>query len=67
VWLKANNYYYKNIIIDQEIFQSLSENDFIVKMLLQLQNNRSIDKILANKESEDDEIAHSFISSNTLK
>ena len=36
LWLKDNNHYYKEIIIDYEILKSLPENGSIIKLLLQL-------------------------------
>ena len=61
VWLKANNCYYADIIIDQEILQSLPENDFVAERLPQLQNDQSTDDIFADEKLEDDKIAHSFV------
>src|SRR6266540_5699685 len=65
LWLKANNHYYKDIVIDRKILKSLPENDSIVKLLPQLQNDQIIDRISA-KESEDNGITRTFVSSLTL-
>lgn len=63
MWLKANNRYYADIIIDQEILQSLPENDSIAKNLPQLQNDQLIDDIYLDEERGDDGIACSFVPS----
>jgi len=62
LWLKANNYYYSDIFIDNEIFWSLSENRSIVNQLPQIRNdNENLD------EDEDgdgeDEITRTLVSS----
>ena len=45
LWLKANNYYYSDIFIDNEIFWSLSENRSIVNQLPQIRdNNENLDE-----------------------
>ena len=61
MWLKENNQYYENIIIDQEILNSLPENDSIAKMLPQLQNDRLIDEISVDEESELNKITRNFV------
>ncbi len=61
VWLKANNRYYEDIIIDQEILQSLPENDSIAKLLPQLNNDQIIDEISPDEENGDDGIARTFV------
>ena len=62
LWLKANNHYYSDIFIDNEIFWSLSENRSIVNQLPQIRNdNENLD------EDEDgdgeDEITRTLVSS----
>ena len=65
IWLKENNQYYENIIIDQEILNFLSENDLITKMFSQLQNDQLIDEISVNEESELNKIIRNFVPSQT--
>jgi hypothetical protein len=60
-WLKSNNSYYADVIIDEEILKSLPENDSIAKHLQQLQNDQLIDEIYPDEESSDDIIARSFV------
>ncbi|PKC54556.1 hypothetical protein RhiirA1_477112 [Rhizophagus irregularis] len=43
LWLKENNPYYEDIIIDTDILQFLPENDSIFNMLPQLQDDESED------------------------
>ena len=44
VWLKQNNRYYRNITIDNEIIQSLPEDDSIIEMLPQFQEDNIINE-----------------------
>ena len=65
LWLKTNNRYYKDVIINHKILQSLPKNSSIVKLLPQLQNDEIIDGISV-EESEDDRIVRIFVPSLTL-
>ena len=44
IWLKENNPYYRDIIIDDEILQSLPENGSIVNIVPQIQDEQSADE-----------------------
>ena len=57
VWLKAHNCYYEDIIIDEEILQSLPENGSITDLLLQ----QITDEIPTDEKNGEDEIARSFV------
>ncbi len=59
-WLKANNRYYKDIIIDEKVLQSLPENRSIADQLPQIEN----DQINGSNEDEngnDNMIARTFV------
>ena len=62
MWLKAHNRYYEDIIIDEEILQSLPENSSITDLLPQ----QTTDKIPTDEENGEDEIARSFVPLLTL-
>src|SRR5436305_522409 len=57
VWLKAHNRYYEDIIIDEEILQSLPENGSIADFLLQ----QTTDEIPTDEENGKNGIARSFV------
>ena len=59
MWLKENNCYYEDIIIDHKILQSLPENGSIVRLLSQLQNDQIIDGI--SVEESGDRIVRTFV------
>jgi hypothetical protein len=63
LWLKKNNCYYCDIIIDDNILQSLPENDSVIDQLRQFQDARITDEDLNEDESRDNTIMHNFISS----
>jgi|SRR6266540_6064271 len=63
LWLKKNNCYYSDIIIDDKILQSLPENDSIIDQLRQFQDARITDEDLNEDESGDDTIMHNFVPS----
>ena len=75
VWLKANNRYYEDIIIDNEILQSLPENGSIVSQFTQIQNDQAIDEIFEQNPNdqaideilgnEDEAISRTFVPSRT--
>ena len=48
-WLKCNNPYYSDIDIDNEILESLPDNESIVKDLLQIRTNN--DEITIDNET----------------
>ena len=50
LWLKANNRYYEDIIIDEEIIRSLPEDGSILDQLPQIQNDQTIDENSGNEE-----------------
>ena len=54
IWLKENNSYYEDTIIDNEILQSLPENGSIINKLQQVQNDQIIDESPDDNENEDD-------------
>ncbi|CAG8734746.1 5060_t:CDS:1, partial [Gigaspora rosea] len=68
-WLKANNRYYKNIVIDENALQSLPEDGALDSQLSQMQN--IVDKVqneISNSYDKDDDnddledvITHSFV------
>ncbi|CAG8502458.1 12012_t:CDS:2, partial [Cetraspora pellucida] len=55
-WLKGNNRYYFNIIIDNEILQSLPEDDYIDSQLPQIQSDHNL-----NGTNDDDIITRTFV------
>ncbi|RGB26673.1 hypothetical protein C1646_770122 [Rhizophagus diaphanus] len=44
-WLKANNSYYKDIIIDDEILKSLPQNSSIINQIHQIRSDQIIDEM----------------------
>ncbi|PKY50788.1 hypothetical protein RhiirA4_424014 [Rhizophagus irregularis] len=60
LWLKENNPYYEDIIIDTNILQSLPENDSIFNMLSQLQDDESGEDNGDNIEDEED-VSRTFV------
>jgi len=61
--LKANNRYYKDIIIDDEALQSLSENCSIADQLPQIENDQINEDSNEDENRSDNMITHSFVSS----
>ena len=63
LWLKRNNRYYKDIIINDKILQSLPEDGSIFNMLPQLQNDQSVDENSddINIENEEAAISRTFV------
>src|SRR6266496_3847708 len=65
LWLKRNNRYYKDIIIDDEILQSLPANGSIIHQLPQIRNDQTIDDNTIEDDNEDDNeyeaISHTFV------
>ena len=57
VWLKAHNRYYEDIVIDEEILQSLPVNGSIADLLPQ----KITDEISTEEENGEDGIARSFV------
>ncbi len=60
LWLKINNHYYKDIIINNEILQFLSKNKSIISQLMQIQDEIT-EETLGNKENENKSISHLFV------
>ncbi len=58
-WLKENNYYYTNIVIDSEVLKSLSENGPINNWLLQLKDIE--DDFNNNDKDMEDSISKNFV------
>ena len=54
IWLKENNSYYEDMIIDNEILQLLPKNGSIINKLQQVQNDQIIDESPDDNENEDD-------------
>jgi hypothetical protein len=63
LWLKGNNHYYADITIDNEILQSLSEDNSIIDIFPQLQDDQLIDNNLDDIENGNDAITHTFMPS----
>ena len=61
LWLKLNNYYYEDIIINKEIVRSLPENGTIFNRLQQIQGNNTIEEIVVEDESGDETISRTFV------
>ncbi len=62
LWLKANNYYYKDIIIDNKILQRLLKNGSIIDQFLQIQNNQITDENHSDiNEIRDELISYTFV------
>jgi len=55
-WLKCNNPYYSDIVIDNEILESLPDNESIVKDLSQIRTDN--DEITINNENEENIICN---------
>ncbi|GBC10956.2 uncharacterized protein LOC114518658 [Rhizophagus irregularis DAOM 181602=DAOM 197198] len=68
-WLKANNPYYEDIIIDDEILKSLPQNGSIINQIHQIRSDQIIDEMddisnenkNENGHDESDAITHSFV------
>ena len=58
-WLKANNRYYSDVVIDNEVLQTLPENDSIVDQLRQIRNQSSEDS--NDNEIEEERITQTFV------
>ena len=50
LWLKANNRYYEDITIDDEVLRSLPENGSIADQLPQIRNDQTAEEILGDDE-----------------
>ena len=61
IWLKSNNRYYKDIIIDTETLQSLPENGSITTLLPQIQNDQTTEENSDEDESRKDAISRIFV------
>ena len=61
LWLKSNNRYYEDIIIDDDIIRSLPENGAIFNRLQQIQGNNTIEEITDEDESGDETISRTFV------
>ncbi|GBB86547.1 hypothetical protein RclHR1_12970010 [Rhizophagus clarus] len=66
-WLKANNPYYEDIIIDDEILNSIPQNGSIINQIQQIRSDQIIDEMddISNeneiRHDEGDAITHSFV------
>jgi len=60
VWLKTNNRYYADIIIDEEIIKNLSQNRSIINQLSQIVSDQTTDEETDNDE---EEITRTFVPS----
>ena len=60
-WLKINNPYYANIIIDKEVIRSLSENGFIIDQLPQVNDQMTDEK--TDNNINDKDITRTFVPS----
>ncbi|CAB4427789.1 unnamed protein product [Rhizophagus irregularis] len=66
-WLKANNPYYEDIIIDDEILKSLPQNGSIINQIHQIRSDQIIDEMddisneNENGHDEGDAITRSFV------
>ncbi|GBB88230.1 hypothetical protein RclHR1_14780007 [Rhizophagus clarus] len=66
-WLKANNPYYEDIIIDDEILNSLPQNGSIINQIQQIRSDQIIDEMddISNeneiRHDEGNAITHSFV------
>ncbi|CAG8792226.1 10852_t:CDS:2, partial [Gigaspora rosea] len=58
-WLKANNRYYVDITIDNEVLESLPQEGYIDNQLLHLQTDQADDDL--NNENDYEEVTHSFV------
>lgn len=59
-WLKANNRYYNDISIDDEVLQSLPENCSIIDQFQQIQDDQ-INEDLSNNEFDGEMISRTFV------
>ena len=64
-WLKANNRYYADIIIDEEALQSLPENSSIVDQLPQIENDQLNENSSDDESENDNMIARTFVPSSS--
>jgi hypothetical protein len=62
-WLKANNRYYKDIIIDDEALQSLPENCSIADQLPRIENDQINEDSNEDENGSDNMITRSFVPS----
>ena len=60
IWLKNNNRYYSNIVINEDVLRSLPENGPLDDQILRLEDER--DEILVNSEDLDDSLVSNFVS-----
>ncbi|PKK63213.1 hypothetical protein RhiirC2_717135 [Rhizophagus irregularis] len=60
-WLKANNQYYADIIIDEEALQSLPENCSIADHLPQIENDQLNEDSSEDENGNDNMITRTFV------
>ena len=60
-WLKANNRYYNDIIIDEDTLQSLPENDSIADKLPQIEDDQVNWNSNEDENGNDNMIARTFV------
>lgn len=61
LWLKINNPYYHDVVIDNEVLESLPENGSIFNKLPQIQEDQPEDDDTNDIEIDDEEVTRTFV------